>query len=383
MRIGGLFLAGILGAGLAGAAHSASLEISGPADLPPAGFSGRQFVDSAGCVFVRAGNGGTVSWVARVDRNRKQLCGYQPSFPTQAPATAVAVTPAAPASVAPPAAVSTPAAARPTAIAALPTTPPASGPVAPPVKAVAAPAAPGAYVSPYVSRAVVQGQGAAPLPTIVAVGAVADAAAICPNLSPVAQRYTLSDGRRVVRCGPQSEDPAGYINRAGLPGLQVAGIAPAATSATTGTKPIPQGYRAAWSDDRLNPNRGPRTAAGDAQMAMVWNDEVPARLVSGPRPVQAAGAPSYTTLSSKSPAAAATTPAAARFVQVGSYASAANADAARARLRALGLPVAASRALRGGTTLQVIFAGPFETSAALGAALDATRRGGFADAFTR
>ena len=36
----------------------------------------------------------------------------------------------------------------------------------------------------------------------------------------------------------------------------------------------------AWNDGRLNPFRGPRTAAGDAQMERIWTNTVPRKLTA-------------------------------------------------------------------------------------------------------
>ena len=368
-----------------GGGPARGLEINSPRDVPPSGYSGRQFVDSAGCVFVRAGVGTSVNWVARVDRGGAHLCGYVPTFG----ATAVATT-------APPAAAPRAAVGAPTATIALTTTPPPAGlvprPVMPTVAAVpatapvavatvASPASPGAYVSPYVAQT---GAVAPALPTIVATVAVTNAQAVCPNLSPVAQRYMLSDGRHVVRCGPQTADPVGYINGAGVPGLRVAGVAPAPVAVA-----VPQGYRAAWDDDRLNPYRGQGSASGAAQMAQMWSDDVPAKLMSAQPARAATRSATHTTLSSKSAAAtqaqapAVAVAAGARFVQVGTFGVPANAEATRARLRALGLPVASAQVVQGGRALQIVYAGPFDGADALRGALGIARGAGFGDAFVR
>ncbi len=60
-------------------ATHAGAEPIRPAELPPAGYAGQQYVDSRGCMFVRAGSGGKVVWVPRVSRQGVPSCDNPPS----------------------------------------------------------------------------------------------------------------------------------------------------------------------------------------------------------------------------------------------------------------------------------------------------------------
>ena len=55
-------------------------ELQIPAEVPPSTYRARQYVDTRGCVYVRAGTPSNVVWVLRVTRNRQPFCGYKPTF---------------------------------------------------------------------------------------------------------------------------------------------------------------------------------------------------------------------------------------------------------------------------------------------------------------
>ncbi len=145
---------------------------------------------------------------------------------------------------------------------------------------------------------------------------------------------------------------------------------------------IPAGYRAAWNDDRLNPNRGPRSAVGDQQMAAVWDtSQVPMRRVVPANSNRGGVVMSSMNAPAAPVAAASARPAAQdyRYVQVGVFKLAANASAAAAQLRAQGLAGQVART-RSGLTLVVV--GPYDDPAALQNALAIVRRS-YADAYLR
>ncbi len=67
--------------GLCGAAQAQSLrDVAVPAEFPPESYQEAQYVDSRGCVYIRAGMTGRTTWVPRVTRDRQALCGFQPTF---------------------------------------------------------------------------------------------------------------------------------------------------------------------------------------------------------------------------------------------------------------------------------------------------------------
>lgn len=363
-------------------------DASPPAEFPPASFQGKQYVDSRGCIYIRAGIDGNVTWVPRVTRGRKQVCGYQPTLaPGSATASAAkpaqepvlitvppearpgAEQPAQPAATEPtarqkprplPAAVAEQTGAETAEPAAKPAAPaqtaqrrPSPGPEptvfssTPAPKPAPAPAATAARPRPAAPvRTTQRRPSPGPEPTVFSstprrqkpapVIAPRQASGGCPNASAFSQQY-INKGAG-VRCGPQAEPPVTYRQgtepHSALVPVSKPGQAVALSPDTrvvprhvydnrrnTNSFTVPKGYRRVWKDDRLNPhraertlrpaelrpitapppgyvtaargddrlnpNRGIRSAAGDAQTDMIWTRTVPRRLVKRPtdRPV--------------------------------------------------------------------------------------------------
>lgn len=367
----------------------AQAQSRAPAEAPPAGFSGQQYVDSRGCVFIRAGHGGQVNWVARIDGTRKPICGQTPSTVKMNAARRELAAPAPAPVAAAPAAV---AAAPPAPVAPRPVrgTVPASSYVPPPVVYGApSPLRPAAQPAPRAVAAAPAPAAVAPAPVAAPVAPVSRTAG-CPDYAPVGKVYPLHRGGSLLVCAsgphrltglrPGDVERMAQIPPAPATGYHAApyGKARPQQVAEADLMTPPPGYKAAWRDDRLNPNRARGTAEGHQQMRQIWTDKVPQQLT---HPVHAQ--PRKAVASSKAMPVAPAASGGARFVQVGSFGVPENAARAAQRLQALGLPVQVGRASIKGKPVQVVKAGPFTAPGQAEAALQAARAAGFGDAILR
>jgi hypothetical protein len=304
---------------------------NGPAEIPPSSFTASQYVDSKGCVYIRAGVDGNVNWVPRVSRTRKVVCGQTPSLggsrtaaAAPAPARAPVQIEAAPAPVA--VAPKSPAPVRATrntvasVLAPRPVRTVASKPVvkqriAPTMQATRTPrpstfrqdppriqAAPlqapqrRVQAQPRIVRVAPTVQAVQPRRVITNTQRTSVGSQTCRGASALSQQYIGRAGN-AVRCGPQQ---GAFVTRAGdVKGgtfrgangqiLNTASVSPnaivvprhvyeqqQAAKLATGT---PKGYKNAWQDDRLNQRRAHQTLGGKGQMDLVWTQTVPRRLI--------------------------------------------------------------------------------------------------------
>lgn len=345
-------------------------DLRGPREAPPADFRGGQFVDSAGCVFVRAGLSGRTTWVPRIGANRQQLCGRPPSFGARPPIAMAEEAPAVRQQIQPA---------------------PTAAPLPETRRQVAAPPPPAVAPRPA---------SPAPRAAVVAAAPTVNVTPGCAPHAPHGERLLLTDGRFTLVCFRDSSFVPAWAIRQGdrqtdcgaapggpvvqrRDGSRAALCAPGSRSAAqvgrnaAGTAdiaatvpPMPKGFKPAWQDDRLNPRRAQGTAEGQARQNRIWTQETPMRLVEQTPARQTKG--DRVTLSAAGASAG-------LFVQVGSFAQPANADRARARLAGLGLPVAQAQA-RG---QMVVMAGPFADRTAARQAQARARQAGFSDAFIR
>lgn len=245
-----------------------------PAELPPASYSAPQYVDSSGCAFVRAGYGGKVRWVPRVTLNRDPVCGMMPSLQAAGGRAPEAVAPV---------------------VVSQPSPPEPEPPTRPRQEAVRVALPAPTIAAPEGATAVTPGPQATIGTAAMNGRAQTGRLAGCPHSHPYGQQVATGDGRQVLRCTaspsalirgtvqvPNATAPKAVIS------AQVRAPTPASTAPSTAVRsdvrpteiPIPKGYKAVWSDGRLNPYRGGRTEAGRVAMGAIWTETVPRRLVS-------------------------------------------------------------------------------------------------------
>lgn len=381
-----------------------------PAEFPPASYAGTQYVDSRGCVFIRAGVNGLVTWVPRVSRDRRLICGAQPTqvAGTTAAAPARTASAAAPVQIVPTqqaqAPVTTQQATAPRATATRPADPVRTtrAPMPTVATTLARPAAP----SPAPATVAVTRPSSAPAPVVT--GVVQQRGGKCPNASDFSNRWVNDGSYGPVRCGPQQLAQGTALGSGGSVAAGGDRILPAHVHANrfnTQNVAVPEGYAPVWEDDRLNPRRAEQTAQGHRQTQEVWTNTVPRRLASPARtprvtearivtPQQAgvlrAEAPVIATRSAPQQATAPSAAAKAQppatgdiYVQVAMFGVVSNAQATAQRLAGSGLPVRTGTLTRGGTSYQLVLAGPFANRGDAQAALGVARRLGFADAYIR
>lgn len=403
MKITTVIASGLIASTLwAPALQAQSLNSAGPpAEFPPDSYKGSQYVDSRGCMYIRAGIDGVVDWVPRLSRDRKQICGQTPT----GVAGASARNPAPQAEM-----ITLPQSQQPAA------QPVAAAKPAKPEPAKTQPAAAAAAPAAAPQKAA---QAPAPAPA-------APAEPACDGVSALSAQY-MNKG---ARCGPQEISPNIYVPPQShmrlTPNTRVMPVHVYQQRRLSRHLEVPPGYRRVWEDDRLNtrrtvrtlkpavitsngtapqgyayvmrdddrhnPNRGLRTAEGDAQMAMIWTSTVPRRLVEKPldRPVVkasylAATAPAEAAavmrLSTRSaPDAPAPQGLRRRYVRAATFADADLARAEAQKLAALGLPVRLGHLKRGGAAYKVVLAGPFTGGAKAEAALAKVRGAGYSGA---
>ncbi|MEH6644670.1 SPOR domain-containing protein [Sulfitobacter sp.] len=279
----------ILGSASAVALSAQSYPGSTPSEFPPTSYKGKQYVDSKGCVFIRAGIDGNVSWVPRVTRKRTGVCGFKPTFagevtPPPEPVQTAAVTQIANPTPAPKAKVT--AKPKPKVVAAAPKPKPKV------VRQVAQPA-------PLIVEKAVQ----PPAPVVKTARVAPEGQTACFNLSPIAQQY-MRVGRSPVRCGPQAAPIVGarissapaprattgtVVQRKVAVAQQPVNVSPntrivprhvAVNRVNTNNVKVPRGYKRVWEDDRLNPHRAEQSLAGHMAMSMIWTSTVPRRLIN-------------------------------------------------------------------------------------------------------
>jgi hypothetical protein len=311
-------IAASMGIGVLQAQDMADVQV--PAEFPPASYKARQYVDSRGCVYVRAGIDGNVNWVPRVSRSRKPICGFKPTMAGQtakttqtaaAPKTEpkqIKITPKPKAQPAPKPAARTQGVKRPTQTAqTVKVRKPAPATTSAPPKAV--------KVVKRTSQAAKPEPKPAPKRVVKKVTAPQGQPA-CQGASAISRQYYRAAPGVSVRCGPQDTPHVSVVqsrtaranamrppraaqattDQSAQPEIRRATSQARRTASnarvrvvpkhvydkqknSTAGISVPDGYKPVWEDDRLNTKRAHQTFEGMAQMEVAWSNTVPRYLI--------------------------------------------------------------------------------------------------------
>lgn len=326
-----------------------------PAENPPASFEGREYVDSNGCVFIRAGVDGATTWVPRVTRDRKPVCGFEPTFSAQQLATLNAPMTAPVVSAPPPMASPV--------VASVPTTLPVN------TVNVAS--------DPNVVNDIFVGGNPSSGGTLVSGGStyVPSSGASRTPVSTDIPGQVVND----IFVGGSRGSVSGPVVVETYTGGTTGGSVPLSIGIPNSRGGIPTGYKQAWDDGRINMQRGPRSSSGDASMNQVWTQTIPRQLIANASGVQRVRGGFGNSIRSVVPwmSSKQLTPGSAgAFIQVGAYGSAANVQKNIALLTQMGMGTVVQNA----GAVQVVMAGPF-SAADVRSALSHLRSSGYSDAF--
>ena len=389
-----------------------------PAEIPPTSFKGRQFIDSQGCVFLRAGIDGNIYWVPRMNTARQPICGQNPTvFEGQDQPVSVApdvpvidVTPDVPLVVAD-VDVET------------------ATPVNEGVERLEVPVATETVPEPDIP---VYAEGTLLPEPVSEISESEEALSVETETKTETETEIVSIPAKEIRPKPKPKlkrkpKRANQDRQAAAARVQtkaspkVERVIPkhiAIDRQNSQNLAVPKGYRRVWEDDRLNPKRAEQTLAGHRKMNLIWTATVPRRLIN-----QVTGEDMTQKLALVYPFTdkakqrrelgkvtlehrdgkvikrikrrVAKTKTAApqqiaklpkdvtQYVQVGAFANPANANRAARLLEQNGLNVRMVPTGRSGKPLKLVLAGPFQNAQDAQKAVRAARTAGFHDAFIR
>lgn len=339
LRGAACFLVISLSTGLADERHAIYY---GPAELPPVGFTGNQFVDSKGCVYIRTGGSGEINWTPRLTSKLEMVCGFAPSFKQ------------------------------------------------------------GSTLSKVVNPKSLKAPAEAKKPGLVSSNAELTPKNIVQQTQPATKSHSqtnshrIENGRKGLQVPLSMQTVRGYIGPTQVPagyrvaweddrlnparGLQSVSGLRASDRIWSRTVPremgFPQGKSATRANDRklVYPftNIEQQAAFLEAKGAYILQPQDGGAITLVPRANAIAGSGITNASTGKGGGA---------LVQVATFGVIANAEKTKSRLSAMGLPVRERRLARSGKNYRVIFVGPFADAAQTKTALAAARRAGFSDAF--